>query len=129
MEASGYAIILEDLSEIDRHELERNIPPENLSVIEPQVPEGAHGELITITAVVVVSVSAIAGFTAWALKKWRREKFELIAKVRKPDGTEQEVTIKIDKTSSTPPNEQVLQALAGIFKVPVEVLVAQMPPY
>jgi hypothetical protein len=127
MEGSGYAIILEGLSELDRQELERKIPPHNLSFIKPTVPEGTHGELVTVVAVVVISVSAISGLTAWLLTGKSRKKVKIAMRARKPNGSEQEVTIEIDQNSTIPPNEQMLNALAGVFNVPVDALRALNP--
>lgn len=106
------------LSKRDQLELrEAGIRP---TEVDPEAPPSGvtlHHEPVTVLTVSLVLASqSLFAFTAWLLK--RRERSSSTLTMTLPNGTT--VALSVDSASSTPPSAQLLEKVAGAFKIPVD---------
>ena len=96
------------LTKFDALELKKNSA---FRVTEEQVPNGAYGELTTITA--CVTVAGISALAAFLLKKHNGEEFfEEVVEV-KPDGSTKRRVVKWSKESSEAPEASIIKQIRG----------------
>src|SRR5262245_9625611 len=88
------------LTELEKLTLEEQIQPNQITFQSQPIEDDRHGELLTTTAIVVITVAALQGLTAWLLKTSRRDMIEKTIEIVHPDGGIEKTTIKIDLSSS-----------------------------
>lgn len=96
------------LTKLDALELASN-PAFRLE--ENHVPNGAYGELTTITA--YVAVSAISALAAFLLKKHHGEEFVEEVEELKPDGSITRRIVRWKKNSTEAPDASVIKQIRG----------------
>lgn len=117
MEAKKYAIVLRDVSLIDVEEFKAGVQQDEMRVIQPGKGNESHNELATIL-VLTLAPPALTALTVWLLRDTENELVEYHATIRRPDGTEIVVHLKIKKSSSQAPEAQVVKQIAEALKVP-----------
>ncbi|QDZ06424.1 hypothetical protein FPZ24_02155 [Sphingomonas panacisoli] len=122
MAQHAYAMVIHDASLIDVAELSADVPPQDLTVVQPVKGDDSHNELATIVILALAPIP-IAAFTAWALKKTASELVEYRVTIRRPDGTEMDVYLKINRRSSEAPDAQVIKQIAEALRVPESAIV------
>jgi hypothetical protein len=118
-----YAIVLRDASLIDIDEIKGSLPKTDLQVLQPTGADETHNELATIL-LLSLTKTAIVAFTLWLLRNRDTENVEYDAVIRRPDGTETTVRLKIRRNSSSAPDAQATQQIADALDVPVERLLS-----
>lgn len=122
MENQPLVVRIPALTELEKLELEKQVNPNLLEFKKQTIETDAHGELMTTTAVVIITVAALQGLTAWLLRTSRRRKIKKVFKITYPDGRTEERTIELDLSESQAPEADVLEAIAALFKVDPDLL-------
>ena len=122
-----YSLVLKEVSLIDAEELKVGVPATDLDVVEPEIGSESHNELATII-ILALSAPALSAMTMWLLRTTQNETIDYRTTVRKPDGSEEEVHLKIKRNSSTAPEAQVIKQMAAALKIPEDALL-KLAPY
>jgi len=117
-------LILQDTSQFERFELEQLAPPGVVEITEPTVDPHAHGELLTALALVWLSAEGLRVLATWLNKRREKEKFVTTATLRKPDGSEKEITINWSREASEAASAEQLKALGKLLDVDLPALPA-----
>ncbi len=116
MTHASYSLILRDISQLDVSDLQSRLSEEGMRVVEPS-GEGVHNELATI-AIILLTAQALTALTLWMLRTRSGETIERNVTVRKPDGTEVTVRLKLTRESSQAPEAQIVKQIAEALKLP-----------
>lgn len=103
------------LNRLDKRELQQELDPSLLSFEEPVAEGGEHGELVTVTAIVLVGIVSLRLLAAWLLKTRRSEKLNETVEIELPNGTRIKKTLSVDLKGSDEPEAEVLNALTDLF--------------
>jgi hypothetical protein len=117
MSQSNYSLVLREVSQIDIKEISATVPPTDLTVVEPTDSDETHGELATIL-ILTLTPMAVTAFTVWLMKDTTRETLEYKVTIRSPDGSEKDVSLKIERKSSTAPDAQVIAQITKALSLP-----------
>jgi hypothetical protein len=117
MNAEAVEIRLQDLTRLDQLEISKQLPSDSLRFESEPHSRDTHGELATVTAVVVVSVVALRVLAAYLMKKSNRKSFKKSLEIIKSDGTRQIVTIEYNDASSEAPEAEILKQLGTACEV------------
>ena len=110
-------LIISGLSSLDEEQLKEALGDE-VEFDEPEVPEGTLAEPATITAIVTLSAMAISALAVYLNKTRRRYLLEKAVKVVYPDGRIEEVTLKVEASSSEEAKTQLAAELAKLANQP-----------
>lgn len=116
-----YSVVLGDVSLIDVEDFKAGVPASDLHVIRPKGNDDSHNELATIL-ILTLSVPALTALTMWLLRTRASEIIDYTVTIRKPDGTEMTVHLKIKRTSSEAPNSQAIKQIAEALKLPEDAI-------
>ncbi len=108
------------LSKLDTVDLSNILPEGSLST-ERDARGASHGDALTITAVVVVSVAALKALSVWLAKSRKGGRIERVLEVRSADGSVRREELRIEGSESAI-EAQVLQQLAALTKTDLSVL-------
>ena len=111
------ALVLRDTSQLDRFELEQLAGPGLVEIVEPTVDPNEHGEFLTAAAVIWLSAQGIRVLATWLNKRRSEEKVTVSGTLRKPDGSEQEITINWSSKNSEAPMAEQIKALGKALNV------------
>jgi hypothetical protein len=116
-----YKIKLEEVSLIDVEEIKKPLKKSDVQVLGPTVDGDTHNELATIL-LLTLGPPALTAFTVWLMRTHDQELIELKITVRRPDGSEQIVELKIKRSSSKAPERQVIEQIAKALAVPEDAI-------
>jgi hypothetical protein len=117
------SLILKEASLLDAEEIKASIPPADLTVIGPSDDPESHNELATVLILALTPV-VVTAITMWLLRTHQEEIVEYKVTARKPDGSETEIYLKINRSSSEAPKAQVIKQIAEALKVPEDSILA-----
>jgi hypothetical protein len=122
VEQHGYSLVLRDASLIDANEIKSLIPGKDhnegeIKIVQPEAGSESHNELATIL-ILALSEPIITATALWLLETYKSEEIEYKVTVRKPDGTEKDVHLKIKRKSSEAPKAQIIKQIAEALKIP-----------
>jgi hypothetical protein len=103
------------LDRLDEKELSTLIGTGDVEFDTIKVPGGTYGEPGTIIAVIIISVAAIKGLTAWLMKKRRQKTVEQTIETEYPDGRKERKVIRVDVSSSDP--AEVMKQVGSAFEI------------
>lgn len=126
MDQLGFSLLVHGASLIDVEDFRDQVPPSQLEVLRPQLDGDSHNELVTLVAL-TISMASLTAFTAWLLRTHQSEEVEHRATVRKPDGTEIDLYVKVKRHSSQAPEAQVLKQIAAALGVSESTILAVSP--
>ena len=112
------------LDALDKNELEKALGQDGVTFDKAEVPGGTYGEPGTIIAIVVITVAALKGLTAWLMKKRRQGTIELTSEIEHTDGSKERKTIRVDVSSSDP--AEVLKQVGAAFEIDPQLLAQAM---
>lgn len=115
-------ITLLDLDNADIQDITRVLDSEDSSLRPERLLDSRYGEPTTILLAVIVASPVIRALAAWLLKRRRKGKVELRARVRYSDGTEVERTAIITFSDSEAPEAAVIEQLVSGLELPPEPL-------
>jgi len=98
-----------------QRELETTLDQGTVKFEKIEVPGGTYGEPGTIIAVVVISVAAIKGLTAWLMKRRRHGTVEQTIEIEYADGRKVRKNVRFDVSSSDP--QKVLDQVGAAFEI------------
>jgi hypothetical protein len=113
---------LTDLNRLDERELAAALPAEAITFERPQAAPARHGELLTATAIVIVSTQALRTLAAWLLRTHRSRRFAHSVVIEHPDGSKETRTLSVDVRESAAPEDEVLESLAKLLQLDSGVL-------
>ncbi len=103
------------LNKLDQKELEAELDP-SVVAFDESIPEGGeHGELLTVTAIVLVGIVSLRLLAAWLLKTRRSEQLNETLEIERPDGTRIKRSLSVNLRGSEEPEAAVLKALTDLF--------------
>ena len=111
------AVRLPDVTKLDQLELRKQLSADDLHFESDSEGRDVHGELLTTTAVVLVSLSALRVLAAYLLKKTNRRRFRQRVEIVAADGTKHIKTIEYAGESSEAPEADILKQLAAACQV------------
>lgn len=117
-------LLLHDTSQRDRFELQRDAPEGLVRVADPEVDPTEHGEFLTATVVVILTISALKVLASWLSKTRERETLVYTATVTTSDGRTATREIRWDRSRATAPSAEQLKALGAMLDVDVTALPA-----
>ncbi|MFN0139086.1 MAG: hypothetical protein ACKVQW_03230 [Pyrinomonadaceae bacterium] len=106
-------LIISGLTPLDEEQL-RELLEDAVEFDEPQVPEGTLAEPATITAIIALSSMAIGALAVYLNKSRRSYLLEKAVKVVHPDGRVEEVTLKVQASSSEEAKQQLAAELTKL---------------
>jgi hypothetical protein len=122
MNSNPAAIRVPGVSNLDRLEMAQIISNDAIR-FETQLPaDSKHGLEPITTAIVLVTIVALRGLSAWLLKSRQNNRIERTIELELPDGTRRTERLIVDLKSSSAPDEQVLKALGDLTHVDVGTL-------
>ena len=113
------------LTKLDQIELEGKLGKSSVTFEKAPLASGDHGELATLTAVVLVSLSALRVLALYIVQKTDRKTFRKEIEIVTKDGRRKVLKIEWDTKSSEPPDAQVLKQLASACEVDASELLAK----
>ncbi len=115
-------IRLENFTELDKIQLTKDFGPGSVR-FEKSSPTGDdHGELTTLAAIVIVSLSALKVLAVHLARKSAGQDLSVTTEITTPDGKVRKTTIKISSKSSEPPSAQAIKQLGAACNVDVSSL-------
>jgi hypothetical protein len=103
---SDMTVSISGLNNLDRLE----IGTQSGVRFEPvEVPRGAHGEMTLLTA--YFAMTALTALAAYLLRKHDGQSFEEIVVITHPDGRREERRIKWNRTSTAPPDAEIIRQI------------------
>ncbi len=78
---------------------------------EMTLPPGSHGELTLLTA--YFAMTALTTLAAYLLRKHDGQSFEEVVVITHPDGRREERRIKWNRTSTAPPEAEIVRQIRG----------------
>lgn len=117
MGISAVDIRIPELTHLDELELSKRLPADGLRFEQATKSPDLHGELATVTAVVIVSLAALKVLAAYLAKKHYGGTVKQTVEVTTRDGTRRRSTIECSATSEEPPDAAVLKQLAELCDV------------
>ena len=123
MKNSGFKIRIPDLTELDKLKLAKELGSETVTFETQSLPAGTLGELTTLAAVVIVSLSALRVLAIHLARKHQGRDASITTEVTSPDGTVSKTTVRISSKSSDAPDAQVLKQLGAACNVDISSLI------
>lgn len=118
------SLLFRNTSPVDLVELDKFAEPGVVEITEPSVDLNEHGEFVTAAVVIWLSVQGLKVLATWLNKRRSQEKTTITATLRKPDGSEQEITINWSRKESEAPMPEQLKALGKLLDVKLPALPA-----
>ena len=115
-------IHLTGLNRLDERELADSLPAETVTFERPQATGARHGELVTATAIVIVSSQVLRTLAVWLLRTHRSRRIEYEIGVENEDGSKETRTLRVDVHDSAAPEDEVVQSLAKLLAIDKGVL-------
>jgi hypothetical protein len=115
-------IHLTGLSRLDERELAERLPTETVTFERPQAVGRRHGELVTATALIIVSSQALRTLAAWLVRTHRSRRIVYEVGIENEDGSKETRTLRVDVSDSAAPEDEVLQSLAKLLAIDKDVL-------
>jgi hypothetical protein len=116
-------ISIPSITRLDQLELGKSLPENSVRFETDPASPDEHGELATVTAIVIVSLAALRVLAAYLMKKNKHKSVHMTVTVVKPDGTKIEKTLELADSSNEPPSAAVLKQLAELCEADVSKLV------
>lgn len=114
-------IHLPGLNRLDQRELAEALPG-SVEFERQGADGGRHGELLTATAIVVVSVEALRVLAGWLLRTRRTSKIKQTIIRERPDGSRETLCLQVDVNDSEAPDQAVVDALSKLLSVDTTLL-------
>jgi hypothetical protein len=105
------------LNRLDERELADALPAGSVTFQRAPASGSRHGELVTATAVVIISSQVLRTLAAWLLRTHRSRKIEQSIVVEHVDGSKETRTLHVDVRDSEAPEDEILQALAKLLAI------------
>jgi hypothetical protein len=115
-------IRLPEVTPLDKLSLQKHLSSEEIDFEKPSTLDDEHGEPVTVVAVVVVSVNALAALTYYLLRKYRKKTFRIQVERTNPDGSKENINIEYEAVSSDPPEQAMIKEIASKFNVDLDAL-------
>lgn len=113
LKMTAVRLTLLDVDNADVRDITAGLPDGSAS-LEPERLDGAkYGEPATIALALVVAVPVVRALAAWVLKRRRKQKVDIRARVLHADGSEVELTVRVDLSDSESPEASVIQQLVA----------------
>lgn len=117
---TGFMLAVPSLSKLDIAELSSVLPEGSVST-ESDARGARHGDALTITAIVVVSVATLKTLSVWLAKNRKGSRIERVVEVRSADGSVRREELRIEGNESEIEAE-ALQQLAVLTDTDLSVL-------
>lgn len=108
-------IVIPDLGVLSATALEDELKRQNLTFKTERQSHGGHGELATMMLVTAASATLAVALAGWLLKTRHGEVIELTVNRRKPDGTEEKLTLKHKIKNEEAPQPELIAAIKEAF--------------
>jgi len=118
-------LVLADLAQLELSELDE-LGEQNSGIVrieKPHVDKDRHGELLTATAIVMLTVSGLKVLASWLSKTRKKETIEIDVTVRRGD-VEEVRRVRWTRKESSAPTPDQLKALSDMLKIDVSALQA-----
>jgi hypothetical protein len=110
-------IRISDLTKLDELELRKQLGPEIVKFEEDIENQDEHGEIATITAVVIISLAALRVLAIHLVKAHNRKRFKKRVEVDDGKGNRRVVEIEYTASSDEAPEAEVLKQLKAACNV------------
>src|SRR5262249_15151705 len=98
--SAAHSIHVPGLNRLHERELAEALPDGSVEFERAEAEGGRHGELLTATAIIIVSVEALRVLAAWLLRTHRNRKIEQTIIIERPDGLRETRKLKVDVSDS-----------------------------
>jgi hypothetical protein len=116
MKSERETLEISGLTKLDRLELEKLISPENVAFEASEIDDSLHGEISTLTAIVILTPAVLGAIGLWITRNRRK----LVIKQQKESiGKNGEVKREITEINldSTETNSDVVKEIGKVFKI------------
>ena len=105
------------LSRLEMLELKSLDTTGTIAFRDEKPPTGAHGDMGTTTAVVIIGMATLKVIATWLAKRESRQTFKRTLRYIDPKGRKRDEVIEYSQALSDPPPAQILNALAALFHI------------
>ncbi len=126
MSQDRFQLSFHHISLIDIEDLKQKIDESEISIIEPPKDGESHNELSELGTIALITIThaSITALAFWLIKNRKEELIEWCVTVRTPAGLEITTNLKISRSESSAPEEQILKQLSEALKLSADDIVS-----